>query len=121
RDRAVNELTRQRRSEAKLAAAILEGHLHRLSDIAASLSSRVAFSDHVAAGEWDQAIDIMANVSRDLPDVDRIFIADKDGVLRADYPSLVGERGTDFSYRDWYKGVSNGWRIYVSEVYMRTA
>jgi hypothetical protein len=39
----------------------------------------------------------------------------------ADTPSLPGAVGRDFSFRDWYKGVSRNWTPYLSLIYKRAA
>ena len=53
--------------------------------------------------------------------IERAFIASPTGVLLADYPHDPLVIGKDFSYRDWYKGVSRKWQPYVSEFFMRKA
>ena len=53
--------------------------------------------------------------------IERAFIASPTGVLLADYPHDPLVIGKDFSYRDWYKGVSKNWKPYVSEFFMRKA
>lgn len=121
RNEANADAMRQRASEAKLAAAVVEGRLARMTDLATSLSTRVAFSTLVADGKWDEAVQIMIGVPASFKDVDRIFLADSKGTLMVDYPALEGTRGRDFSYRDWYQGVSKEWKPYVSEAYTRAA
>lgn len=53
--------------------------------------------------------------------VERVFISSPQGVLLIDYPSDPKVRGQDFSYRDWYRGVSRQWTPYVSEFFQRAA
>jgi len=53
--------------------------------------------------------------------IDRTFIASPKGVLLADYPHDPLVIGKNFSYRDWYKGVSKNWEPYISEFFMRKA
>jgi signal transduction histidine kinase len=60
-------------------------------------------------------------VIRAYPRVDRIFITDLSGTLWCDYPPAPESFGRNFSDRDWYRGVTNGWLPYVSEVYQRNA
>jgi signal transduction histidine kinase len=55
------------------------------------------------------------------PRVDRIFITDLKGNLWSDYPPAPESLGRNFSDRGWYRGVTNGWVPYVSEVYQRNA
>ncbi len=111
----------RRQSVAELGAVTLEANLDRLRDVGVSLASRVHFRELVAEGDWEGAVSIMRDVPTDFPYVDRMFVADVSGTLMADLPELPGVRGQNFSYRDWYVGVSKDWQPYVSEVYMRAA
>jgi hypothetical protein len=111
----------RRQSLADLAATVLEQKLDRLKDIGISLATRVRFKQLVNEGKWDEAIKILQDVSKDFPIIERIFLADPMGTLMADAPALSGVRGKNFASRDWYQGVSNGWKPYVSSVYQRAA
>lgn len=55
------------------------------------------------------------------PRVDRAFITDPQGLLWSDYPRAPESFGMNFSDRDWYRGLSQAWEPYVSEVYQRHA
>jgi signal transduction histidine kinase len=55
------------------------------------------------------------------PRVDRAFVTDPHGVLWSDYPPAAESLGQNFSYRDWYRGLSRRWEPYISEVYQRYA
>lgn len=111
----------RREGVAALTATLLEERFVRLVDVGMSLATRVTFRGHVAAGRWDQAIAIMESVPEQFPYIERLFLADVSGRLMADVPHATEVVGQDFSYRDWYKGVSAGWRPYLSEVYRRAA
>jgi signal transduction histidine kinase len=104
-----------------LAAATLSEKFARLVDIGVSLATRVRFRKLVADGQWADAMEILRDVPRDLPVIDRVFLVSAEGTLMADFPELAGARGQNFVHRDWYKGVSGSWRPYVSPVYMRNA
>lgn len=121
RERSIEAIFAQREGVAALGGAVLEESLSRLTDTAVSLSSRVRFSKLVSEGKWVEAVRVMETVPKDFPYVERIFLSDLSGVLRADTPELYGVRGQDFSSRDWYKGVSKEWKPYISEVYTRSA
>jgi hypothetical protein len=107
----------RRQSVAELAAAALEQRFDRLTDIATSLATRVRFRQLVSEGKWDEAIEILKGVRDEFPSIDRIFLADPSGTLMTDLPALPGVRGKTFANRDWYQGVSNNWKPYISEVY----
>ncbi len=111
----------QRQAIAYLAATTLKEKLDRLVDISVSLASRVRFRQLVSEGKWDEAIDILRSVPRDFPFIDRVTINDLEGTLMADTPALPDVRGKNFANRDWYRGVSQNWQPYVSEVYQRAA
>jgi hypothetical protein len=55
------------------------------------------------------------------PRVDRAFVTDPLGVLWSDYPHAAESLGQNFSHRDWYRGLSQAWTPYISEVYQRHA
>jgi signal transduction histidine kinase len=55
------------------------------------------------------------------PRVDRAFVTDPHGLLWSDYPRAPESLGENFSDRDWYRGLSQAWEPYVSEVYQRHA
>jgi signal transduction histidine kinase len=55
------------------------------------------------------------------PHVDRAFVTDPHGVLWSDYPRAPESMGQNFSYREWYRGLSRAWEPYLSEVYQRHA
>ena len=106
---------------AELATVTLSEKLDRLVDIGVSLADRVRFRELIADGQWTAAIRIMDRVRDEFPVVDRLFLTDPAGNLRADIPAVAEVSGRNFSDRDWYKGLSREWRPYVSNVYRRAA
>jgi PAS domain S-box-containing protein len=111
----------QRQTVAYLATTTLKEKLDRLLDITVSLASRVRFRQLVTEGKWDEAIRILGGVPKDFPFIDRLFLADLEGILMSDIPALPDVRGNNFATRDWYRGISRNWKPYVSEVYQRAA
>lgn len=111
----------RRETIATLAAATLEGRVNRMMDLGLSLATRVRFRQLVAEGRWEEAVQILQDVPKNFPAVDRIILADLDGTLLADVPVVPSVRGQSFSHRDWYKGVSQEWKPYLSEAYRRMA
>ena len=110
-----------RQTMARYGAAILEEKFSRLTDIGVALATRVQFREHIAAGEWGKAMQILRRVPSNFPNIERVFLTDPGGTERADLPALEGGVGKNFSYRDWYKGVSRDWQPYISHVYERFA
>jgi signal transduction histidine kinase len=120
--RDLTDFTLSRREAiARLAAIVLEQRLGRMTDLGISLATRVRFRQLASEGHWVQAIEILKDVPKDFPFVDRIFLSDPAGTLMADMPALPGVRGKSFAFREWYQGVSAAWNPYISDVYQRTA
>ena len=121
-DRELTDVALARRaSVANLAAATLSEKFARLTDIGLSLATRAPFRQLVAQGQWSEAIELLREVPRDLPVVDRLFLANAEGVLMADSPQLAGARGKSLAHRDWYQKVGTGRRPYISQVYTRSS
>ncbi len=111
----------RRETVARLAAVTLDEKFGHLVDIAISLAHRPRVEQLVAEGKWVEAVGYLRTVPKDLPQIERLFLADVRGTLRADMPPLPGVRGKSFAFREWYKGVRREWQPYVSPVYQRTA
>lgn len=121
-DRELSSLALSRREAAtELSALTLSERFGRSIDVGLALATRVKFTELVSAKKWGEAIAIMRHVPTHFPYIDRVFLADAGGTLRADFPSLSGMQGISFSDQDWYRGVSQHWTPYVSSVYTPTA
>jgi signal transduction histidine kinase len=110
----------RRAAVAQLAAATLSERLDRMVDVGVSLATRLRFTELVAAGQWDAAVQIMKSVPTEFRFVDRVFLADLRGTLMADVPDL-GMRGRNFAHREWFQGVSRDWKPNISGVFRRGA
>ena len=111
----------RREAIAQLMAVTLEERFDRLVDIAISLSTQTQVQNLVAQEKWTDAIGFLRSVPRDLPQIERLFLTDARGVLKADVPALPGVRNMNFSHREWFQGVSRNWQAYVSPAYTRSA
>jgi signal transduction histidine kinase len=117
-----NYIYQEKTSVANLTSNIIKERFDRAQDIGVSVASRSQFSQQVCQRNWAEAIEVLKDVPKSFPFINRIFVTDTAGVLRSDLPEAVPSvRGIDFSYRDWYRGVSNKWTPYISEVYRRKA
>ncbi len=123
--KARQDLTRsvhsQRLDLARSSAATFQEKFHRLTDLGTSLASRVRFRQMVGAGKWDDALEILRAVPRDFPFIDRYFLTDSSGTLMADFPVVAEVHARNFAAHDWYRGASQNWRAYISDVYQRAA
>lgn len=108
----------RRQTIAFLIAATMQEKLDRVVDIGTSLSTRVQFQKLIEAGKWDEAITILEKVPKDFPYIARLALFDPKGVLMAVTPltpEISAVIGQDFSYRDYYQGVSKNWEPYIAE------
>jgi len=111
----------RRHAVAELAGVVLKEKLDHLTELGLSLSTRVRFRELVAEEDWQEAIKILDEVPGTFADINRIFLTDTNGVLMAQTPVAGNTAGQSFSHRDWYRGVSQTWHPYVSEIYQRAA
>lgn len=110
----------RREAIAQLMAVTLEERFDRLVDIAIFLSTQPQVQDLVAQEKWTQAMGFLHSVPRELPQIERLFLTDPRGILKADFPTLPGVRAKNLSNRDWYRGVSQNWKAYVSPAFTRS-
>ncbi len=106
---------------ARAAALTLSERFGRDVDLGISIATRPRVRELVGAGNWDAAARYLHTVPEEFSDIERIFLADTKGILRSDTPTLPNVRGVDFSYREWFQGVSRAWRPYITSVYRRAA
>ncbi len=119
-EKTMNELTLSRRDTvAYLASSNLEEKFNSLTALGSSYASRVQFRNLIVEEKWDDAMKIVATAPTDFADIDAVFLTKPDGQLTAISTSDKSVVGKNFNYRDWYKGVSNNWQPYVSEIYVR--
>jgi PAS domain S-box-containing protein len=111
----------RREAVAGLVATVLGEKLAYAVNVGVSLATRVRFTELVVGERWLEAMEIMRDVPADLPLIERLFLADADGTLRADVPALPGVRGENFAHREWFQGVSRNGQPFVSAVYTRAA
>jgi signal transduction histidine kinase len=109
----------RRAAVAQLAAATLSERLDRMLDLGVSLATRVRFTELVAAGQWDAAIQVMKSVPSEFRFVEHVSLNDVHGNAMVGVPA-IGGRGRNLAHRDWYQGVSRAWKPYVSGVYRRS-
>lgn len=104
---------------------------HAVHKIKAQLASHIAYGkayatrpyliDGLKRGNKKELDTHLEELVENSHSIQRVFITDAKGVEIAAYPEDPLVIGLDFSYRDWYKGVSRDWQPYVSEFYMRKA
>lgn len=114
------KLHQQHKSTASLSAKILKEKFDRLRDLGVSLSRRVLFTKMIEEGKWNSAIKYIENVPDEFNFIERIGLSDTLGNSMASLPENAQSIGKNFSYRDWYKGVTKLDQPYLSKVYKRS-
>jgi signal transduction histidine kinase len=114
-------------SAATMAAELVSRDLEHSTNLArafAALPGMVAAVElrtKDATGAEEEVRAHLRTLVQAYPRVDRAFVTDLHGVLWSDYPRAPESLGQNFSYREWYRGLSRAWEPYLSEVYQRHA
>ncbi len=117
----LTELTLARRQSVAVPVTIaLKEKLDHMVDLGVSFSIHPSIRGAITNGAWKDAKEILQIFKGvvDEPFVDRIFLTDPDGTLMVGIPE-TGTEGQNFSHRDWYQGILNTSKPYVSGVYRR--
>ncbi|MEX0817755.1 MAG: response regulator [Gaiellales bacterium] len=117
------EVERKLTSTATMSALLVEKEMTSLADLVGAYAGRPALVEALEDAEDDpEAVTLHL---RDLRGIHHgiftTFLAEPDGTLVDISPSTPEIVGKDFSFRDWYKGVTTSGRPYISEVYRTQA
>lgn len=112
-----NQIFAERQALARQSARIVESRLDAMSSVGRVAARDIA--DVVEENKWEEAVNEISYISDEFPFVDRIFLSDLEGHTTAYFPPSPENVNKDFSFRDWYKGVSKNWTPYASEVFKR--
>jgi PAS domain S-box-containing protein len=107
-------------STASATATAVESELHGLLDLVESYAGRPTLREALSdPNDFDltQIRYHLNELKQSRPGIATAFVADPSGILIDIVPSTPSIVGNDFSFRDWYKGVSSTGRPYVSEAY----
>lgn len=111
------------RSSSSIGALYVSEQLRGLAEVDASFASRPSLIHALRPGHRDRPF--IRFTLKQLIDVRRgigtAFVADGGGRLIDILPPTPSIIGDDFSYRDWYKGVSRTGRPYISRAYVSKA
>lgn len=108
----------RREATAFLAATTLKEHFNRLNDVAQlALANRVEFYRLLKDFKWKEAAYLFHNLPQDLPFVDRILLADLNGVLAGEKERVAELYKSDVGFRPWYETLAREGRPYISDIY----
>ena len=106
---------------AKRLAITVSEKINHFIDIGTSLAMNPILADAIIQGDSAKAREEMTGLPTLFPFIDQIFAADTLGTIVANYPGAQGAVGANGAYQEWYRGVMQTMRPYVSEVYPTSA
>ena len=110
------------RLSARMSALYIQSELEGLAEVDSSFARRptviAALRRGPLSGSDRRYVGLaLRQLMSVRPGIGTAFLADADGRLIDIVPATPSIVGDDFSYRDWYKGVTRTGRTYVSEAY----
>ncbi|HEV8420372.1 MAG TPA: PAS domain S-box protein [Actinomycetota bacterium] len=119
-----DEVKARMRSAASLSAGALQKEIQGVAEVVESYAARptlvAALSDHTQY-DLPEIQNQLAELAGARPGIAATFVADPQGKLIDIVPPTPSIVGQDFTYRDWYRGVSATGRTYISTGYMSLA
>lgn len=121
-DAVTREIEARVRSTSGVAASLISDRFGNLVELVDSYADRPSLIEAMQGKGKESRASIRVHLRnlREREGIATAFLADPQGILTDILPKTPGIIGDDFSHRDWYRGVTETGRPYVSEVY-RTA
>lgn len=107
------------RDTAKLLSLILEEYFQRITKTMESYTNRPLLIQAAKQKNTEKVRKHLINLTRNNPDINVLVITDRKGTMWASQPDRPEISEKNFAYRDWYRGVSNKWKPYVSDATLR--
>src|SRR5207237_9487888 len=107
----------QKDALARSVAASIEAREQGYLNVLQSYAGRFRFRESVKHQDAREAVVHLRELYESFPEMDRVFLADRSGIVWATAPHTPEIHGRSFAFRDWYLGVSRTWQPYISEVY----
>ena len=107
----------QKDALARSVAASIEAREQGYLNVLQSYAGRFRFRESVKHQDAREAVVHLRELYESFPEMDRVFLADRSGIVWATAPHTPEIHGRSYAFRDWYLGVSRTWQPYMSEVY----
>ncbi len=107
----------QKDAIARSVAASIEAREQGYLNVLQSYAGRFRFRDSVKKQDSREAVVHLRQLHESFPEMDRVFLADRSGIVWATAPHTPEIHGRRYAFRDWYLGVSRTWQPYMSDVY----
>jgi PAS domain S-box-containing protein len=118
---ASNQVTtvvnKQVQTTAAVSAVVISKQTGDLVALVHSYATRPSLAEGVARGaRGDAAVAVnLASLAGSVPGISASFVADLHGTSRSTYPPEPSVYGTNFAYREWFKGLIASGRPFVSD------
>ncbi|MGD0054582.1 MAG: PAS domain S-box protein [Acidimicrobiales bacterium] len=115
-DQVTSDVNKQVRTTASVSSVVVSEKLSDLVTLVNSYALRSTLPSEVAAGSVDDAqVELnLASLAHAFPGISASFVASLAGTSLNTYPLEPSVIGTNFAYREWYKGVVASGRPYLS-------
>ena len=115
-NQVTNVVDKQVRTTAAVSSVVIGEQTADLLALVHSYATRPSLSSGMTAGERKAAtVEFdLANLARALPGISASFVTDQHGTSLSTYPPEPSVYGTNFAYREWFKGLVATDRPFVS-------
>ena len=117
--RTVELSLKEDRATANLLSLILEEHLGKLVKTMEAYAGRPLLIQAVEKKDAARATEHLVKLVITNPGIESIVLTDKSATLWANYPVRPEVLGLNLVHREWYQGISRGWKPYVSDAMIR--
>lgn len=106
---------------AKLVAQVVRKEIDQLLTVGSVYAGRKELIQFIQQDKWREAVNLTSGIFKEFPGgtIEKIVLADMLGTAKGAIPSDSNVLGTNFAFRDWYRGVTTDFKPYVSEVFQR--
>lgn len=115
----IDDTIASNRSTANIAAAIVIENQKAALRILDSFRIRPGLINAAKNKNQREALEFLKSMKLIAPEIDTVFITDKNGTDWVNFPIYEEIHGKNLSHRDWYKGIAREWKPYISGVYKR--
>jgi PAS domain S-box-containing protein len=114
---AVDTAIHRNKSIARASARVILDYLEKAIVNVRSYASRPLIIKSARNKDSKEIILHLASLKNDDPEVDMVFVTDRNGTLWANFPVAKETHGKSFSQSDWYRHASQERESYLSNVY----
>ena len=102
-----------------LISLVIDQNIQKIVKTMSAFSTRPLLVQAVKERNVEKVKIHLVSLIKNDADIDSLIITYKEGTLWSSYPERPEITGTNLAYREWYKGVSKDWKVYVSNMTLR--